>query len=128
MILLNPVVQVLTGSVQHFTAKDAMNFPWIRRVFVGGHAIRFVANSLDSLLEECFSGLQITFFAQHRIDQVPGTVNSTVQIAPVTLDLHVRLVHIPRFSACPRRLARNCFVSYGVKRASQSRTVSWLKS
>ena len=34
--LLDPIVEVLTGSVQHLAAKDAMNSPRIRRVLIGG--------------------------------------------------------------------------------------------
>ena len=39
--------------------------------------------------------------AEHRVDQVAVAVNRPVQIMPVAVDLHIRLVGVPRLACLP---------------------------
>jgi|GEM_PF-3107380 len=78
MILLNSVIEVLAGTMTDFATNNLTNNPSIGGVFIGRHALRFVPDRRDGLLEEYFSGLQIRFFAEHRVNQITVAVNRTV--------------------------------------------------
>ena len=96
MILLNAIVEVLIGSVQHRAPKNAMNCLWISHVLVGGHALRFVPHCRGKRLFEKRPGChQIACFTQHRVDQIAVAADGPLQIAPFAFHLHIRFVHIP---------------------------------
>ena len=99
MILLNPIVEVLTGTVKDLTAKNAANRPPIGSVLISRHAFRFMSDRRDGLFEKRLGRQQISLFAQQRIDQITVSVDGPIQIAPGALHLHVGFVHIPRFSS-----------------------------
>ena len=82
MILLNPIVEVLTGTVKDLTAKNAANRPPIGSVLISRHAFRFMADRRDGLFEKRLGRQQIALFAQHSIDQVAVAIDGSVQIAP----------------------------------------------
>ena len=76
-------------------ADEPVNRPPVCGVLVRGDAQRPVARHLDEPAEEPTRGMLVTVFAKHRIQKLTVTVDGTVQIAPVSGDLHVRLVQIP---------------------------------
>ena len=50
---------------------------------------------LYGLLKALFCGIHISLLAQPRIHQIAIMINGSIEIAPCSMDLDVRLIHIP---------------------------------
>ncbi len=60
------------------------------------HPLWCVTNDSNSLREKALGGIHISLLAQHRVNQVAISINGTVKIAPFSLDVDLRFVHVPR--------------------------------
>jgi hypothetical protein len=54
-----------------------------------------MATHSNGLLKEWFCGIHISLLAQPRIHQIAIMINGSIELAPCSMDLDVRLIHIP---------------------------------
>ena len=69
--------------------------PSVCGMMVGGDAQRPSLRDVDEAPEEAPSRVLVALLAQHRVDQLPVTVDRPVEVAPAAGDLHVGLVDVP---------------------------------
>src|SRR5258707_5276907 len=68
---------------------------WVRSMPVCCDLIGNMANHSNGLLKKPFGGLHIPLLAQPRIHQIATMINGSIEIAPFSVDLDVRFVHVP---------------------------------
>jgi hypothetical protein len=95
MVLLQPIVEILTGPMHDLAAYAATDGAWIGIVAIGRHPLRRVPDRLDRLFEEGFGGDKIAGRAEHRVHQIPFAVNGPIQVMPASTDFDVRFVELP---------------------------------
>ncbi len=95
MILFHSVVLILVVSVPNFASDDPAIRLRIRRVLVRGKANRSMICDSQKSSKESTSSMLISLLAEHRIQKVAVSINCTIQVAPSSADLHIRLVQIP---------------------------------
>src|SRR3954454_18029902 len=95
VILLQPVVQVATGPVPHTFAQLGPDRAGVAVVAIRRDPVRCHASDRLGGAEELLSGCHVAVLTEQHIDQVPGPVDSAVQIAPAPVHLEIRLIHIP---------------------------------
>jgi hypothetical protein len=47
------------------------------------------------LCEECLDRFHVSLLVQHRIDEIPVSVNSSIKVAPLTFDPNICFVYVP---------------------------------
>jgi len=124
VILFQAIVEILVGSVEDISAKGLTNGSWIRVMSIGRHTLWRMTHRLESLLEKALGSLHIPLLAEPRINQVPISIDSAVEVAPFPMHFDVGFIDVPGGACVPRRLARSWSANNGANRASQSRTVS----
>ena len=75
--------------------EDPADRPSVCGMMVGGDAQRPSLRDVDEAPEEAPSRVLVALLAQHRVDQLPVTVDRPVEVAPAAGDLHVGLVDVP---------------------------------
>jgi hypothetical protein len=95
MVLLQPLLQIFAGTMFHFPPERFPDSLWLGGVFIRGDLLRCVTHGLQALLKEGFGRFQITSLAQAYIDQVAELIDSSIQIAPVTIDSDGGLIYVP---------------------------------
>src|SRR4051812_25815878 len=68
-----------------------------------GHDLPWVAGVLATkrLAEETFGGLLVALGAEQEVDGLPGAVDGAIEVAPLPVHSHVRLIGVPRSVAGP---------------------------
>lgn len=64
MILLQPIVEIVVGAVQHIAAEDLADGTRIGVMPIGRHPLWDVTNHLECLPEEALGGISISLFAR----------------------------------------------------------------
>src|SRR5258708_20108948 len=95
MILLESIVEIVTGPVDDITSKGLADRTRIGVMPIGCNSLRGAANHLECLLEKAFGRLHISLLTQHGINQIPMTIKTTIQITPLPSNLHIASIHLP---------------------------------
>jgi hypothetical protein len=98
MVLLQVVVEMAVGAVQHPVPKDVSNGVWIGIMPIGGDAVRRHSRHRPGGAEERLSRLEVTPVAEPCIDAMAVAINRPVEVLPLALDFDTRLVDIPAFA------------------------------
>src|SRR6476661_2970923 len=125
MILLDAVVQIAVGPMQHLATQYLADGPGVGVVTIGGYSFWRAAGDFLGLPKEFLGYRHVALLAQHGVHQIAVPVDGPIQVMPLAGHFDVCLVDVP---ALPRRLERSCSLMSGAKRSSQSRTVSWVNS
>ncbi len=75
--------------------------PGIRVVPVRRHLLRGTTGEVQGLRKETLGRRHIASLAESRVDQVAVAVDRAIEVAPLAVDLDVRLVHMPLRPALP---------------------------
>src|SRR6266567_6179253 len=70
---------------------------WIRSVPIRGDPFRRMVNHGKSLFEKLLSGLHISLLTQARIHEIAIGIHGTIKVTPLSLNLDIRLINVPRF-------------------------------
>jgi hypothetical protein len=84
MVLLQPVVQVPVGSVQHLLPQHFLDRSRVGVVAICGHPIRADSRHPWCRSEESLGSGHVPRLAEPTVDEVPVAVDRSVQIAPTT--------------------------------------------
>src|ERR1700722_3431487 len=95
MVLFDPIVEILTGSVLHAVTQYRSDGAWITVVSVRGDPCRGHAGDRSRGAEERLRRRHVTRLAQVNIDQGTGTIDRPIQITPTAMELEVGLIDIP---------------------------------
>jgi hypothetical protein len=95
VILLDPPIQIGAAAMLDFRTKDLADRTRIRIVAIARHLARNLSDSGDSTTKESLGSRHVARLTKHRVDQIALTINGTVQVAPFSLDLYVRLIDVP---------------------------------
>src|SRR3954463_4677123 len=105
VILLDPVVVPAPAAVAGEAPQLAVPLHLAQRAGVTleavGHALPWVAGVLATkrLAEETSGGLLVALGAEPEVDGLPGAVDGAVEVAPLPVHSHVRLIDLPRPAA-----------------------------
>src|SRR3954452_576764 len=108
VILLDPVVVPAAAAVAGEAPQLATPFHLAQRAGIAleavGHDLPWVAGVLATkrLAEEALGGLLVALGAEPEVDGLPGAVDGTVEVAPLPVHSHVRLIDVPRPAARPQ--------------------------
>src|SRR2546428_98698 len=97
MILLHNIVEILhladgdRGTVLLVVALDGR---FMGRATINGDLLRH-AVAADRLGQEAFGGLLVALLGEEKVNRLAHFIDSTIEIAPLALDLDVGLVHPP---------------------------------
>jgi hypothetical protein len=100
MVLLKSIIRIDVGPVADVAAQRGTNRAWIGVMPVRGHPVGHKSDNRARRVKEPLGRSHITGFAQHRIDEVPGTVDRPIQVVPTALDLQVGFIDIPTLAKC----------------------------
>src|SRR3954464_9842653 len=89
VVLLQPVIQVSTGSVPHAFAQRGADRPGVAVVAIGRDPVRYHAGHRLGGTKERLRGSHVAVFTEQHVDQVPVPVDSAIQIAPAPVHLQV---------------------------------------
>jgi len=95
MVLFKSIVQVDARPVTDVAAQCRADRAWVRIMPVGCHPVRHKAGNRPCRAEEPPSRFHVTGRAQHRVDEIPVTIDCPIQVAPVAMDLEVGFVARP---------------------------------
>src|ERR1700733_4617232 len=95
MVLLQTIIGIFIGSMEHLVAQCFTHCSWVGGVPVRCYLLRGMANDGERLLEKLLSSLHIAFLAQTRIHQVAICINGAIKITPFPLDPYVGFIHVP---------------------------------
>jgi hypothetical protein len=95
MVLLNSMVQILTGSMCHAFAEFSADRTWVTIVTIRGDPGGSGPGHRFGRSKERFRRFHVACLAQPHIHQRAVTINGTIKIAPAALDLDVGLVDVP---------------------------------
>ena len=124
MILFQAIIEVLAVTVLHTCPQGRSDRAWIAVVAIRRHPVGDNVGDGLSGLEERHCGRHIAMLAEHHIDQRAVAIDGAVEIAPVPVNLDVRLVDIPTFPDLAAPATAQPSANAGVSLASQSRTAS----
>src|SRR5512147_2763777 len=124
MVLLEMIVQVAARPVSDSLAEFGPDGAGIGIMTISCHPVRRDAGDCLRRGEECFGRRPIAGLTEPDIDQVAGSVDRPVEIAPAAT--YVSSVYQLR-PILPRRALRSSSVTCGASFASQSRTASCVK-
>jgi hypothetical protein len=99
VILLDPIVEGVIASVNDLTAQDLANGTWVGIMPIGRHPLRCMTNHSDGLSEQALGHLQISLFAERRVNQVAITIKSPIQVAPFPFDAERGFIDMPGCSS-----------------------------
>jgi hypothetical protein len=95
VVLLQPVIQVSTGSVPHAFAQRGADRPGVAVVAVCRDPVRCHAGHRLGRAEERLSGRHVAVLAEQHVDQVPVPVDGAIEIAPAPVHFQVCLIDGP---------------------------------
>lgn len=95
VILLQSIVKVAVGPVEHVTAKGLADRPRVGVMSIGCHPFWGVTNHIDGLLEKTLGRFHISLLTDHRINQIAILIDGPIQKALFSLDLGVGFIHVP---------------------------------
>jgi hypothetical protein len=128
VVLLQSIVEVGVTTMENIAPQRLSDRTGIGAMTICGHSLWRMTHRLECLLEKALRCIHIALLAHHRVNQIPVTINGSREITPFPVDTHVGFIDMPGPPAWPRRFARSCSAISGAKQASQSRTVSWVKT
>src|ERR1700761_6412600 len=95
MILLQPVIEILAVAMAHTCSQGRPDRAGITVVPIRGDPVGRDAGDHLGRLEECLRGGHVAVLAEHYVDQRPRTIDGTIEITPLAVNLDVGLVDIP---------------------------------
>jgi len=85
MILFYEIVEIVVGLVENIIAKRFADGAWVGAMSVRRNELWGMANCLECLLKKALGRIHIALLAEHGINQVPITINGTIQVTPFSL-------------------------------------------
>src|SRR3954465_7646625 len=105
VVLLDPVVEPAAAAVAGEAPELTTPLHLAQRAGIAleavGHDLPWVAGVLAAkrLAEETFGGLLVALGAEQEVDGLPGAVDGAIEVAPLPVHSHVRLIDVPRPAA-----------------------------
>ncbi len=90
MILFDEIIEVMVGLMKNIMTKCFADGAWVGVVPVRYDPLWSMTHRFKRLPEKAFRGLHVSFLAQHRVNQVPITINGTIQVTPFPVHFHIR--------------------------------------
>src|SRR5687768_7256472 len=81
--------------MRHLVPKDVTDGTWIRVVAIGGEAIGRDPGHGPCRPKERLGRREIARLAQPCVDQIAVSVNGSIEVTPLPLDLEIRFIDIP---------------------------------
>jgi hypothetical protein len=85
MILFHKIVEIGVGSMENITTKRFADGARVGVMPISRHSLWGMTNRLKWLSEKSFRRIHVPFLAQHRVNQVPITIDGAVQITPLPM-------------------------------------------
>jgi len=95
VILLESIVEIVVGPVEHITAKGLADRTWVGVMSIGRHPLWCVTNHIDSLLEKAPGCLGNSLLTQPGVNQIAIAIDGAREVAPFSLDVDVGFIDIP---------------------------------
>jgi hypothetical protein len=95
MVLFNVIVQIWIAPMHDLFAQRFTNCSRIRVMPVGRHPFWCLLGDLQRIPQKAFGRIHIPVFTEHRIDEIPITINGSVEIIPGSANANVGFVAMP---------------------------------
>ena len=82
MILLQSIVEIAIGPVEHVTAQGLADRTRVGIMPIRRHSFWRVTDDIDSLLEKALGCLHVSLLTEHGINQIPIAIDGPIEIAP----------------------------------------------
>ncbi len=128
VILLDPIVEVRVAPRHDLLAHCFTDRAWIGVMALGGHPLRRLPSNIQCSFEEAFRRVPIPMLTQHQVDEIAVSIDDAVEVLPRAADADICFIGMPRASSLALPLDTYLTVMRGAKRASHSRTASWVNS